>query len=256
MPTITFSQLGKLGRLGNSMFQIAAVIGAAKEYGDAYVFPEWPYSKHMFIPLPVGTVKVDRIWNESTYRYSAIPNFGMDCDIAGYFQSNLYFEKHWFDILPYFTLKDEHHYYIWNKYVALLNQRTVSIHVRRGDYLVSPALEWHGVLGMDYYEAALDTLYTDGQHDVLKMVFSDDIAWCKQKFTQPNTIFVEGELDVIDLFIASYCMDNIIANSSFSWWQAYLNKNVTKRVVAPKRWFTENAKLDTKDLYCKDWIVV
>lgn len=256
VPTITLSSLEKNGRLGNQMYQVAAVIAAAKEHGMNYVFPEWRYSKYMFAQLPIGSVKVDRIWNEPTFHYTPIPKFTTDADIAGYFQSCLHFEKHWFDILPYFTLKDEWHYYIWNKYGHLLNQPTCSIHVRRGDYLISPHLEYHGVLSADYYQKALNKLYGDEQESILKIVLSDDVEYCKQKFTQPNTIFIENELDIIDLFIGSYCVDNILANSSFSWWMWRLNKNTNKKACAPKNWFTSAANLDTKDLYCKDWIVL
>ena len=88
------------------------------------------------------------------------------------------------------------------------------------------------------------------------LIFSDDIVWCKNNFVGDKFIFIEGEEDYIDLWLMSLCNHNIIANSSFSWWGAWLNKNNNKTVIAPKNWFGPNKKLDPTDLYCKDWLVI
>jgi len=87
------------------------------------------------------------------------------------------------------------------------------------------------------------------------MVFSDDIPWCKQAFgSDSKFIYVEGQTNVQDMCLMSKCRANIIANSSFSWWAAYLNKNQDAHVIAPMIWFGPgNAHASTKDLYCKNW---
>jgi hypothetical protein len=90
-------------------------------------------------------------------------------------------------------------------------------------------------------------------------IFSDDKEYVKNTFSEfQNCIFIEGiELDVEELFLMSICKNNIIANSSFSWWGAWLNKNENKRVIAPKRWFLiEEMQIQTEDLFPSDWIKI
>ena len=88
------------------------------------------------------------------------------------------------------------------------------------------------------------------------LVFSDDIDWCKGVFRGDRFTFIEGEKDYIDLYIMSQCKNNIIANSTFSWWGAWLNKNKNKKIVAPKKWFGSLISHNTKDLIPKEWIKV
>jgi 5'(3')-deoxyribonucleotidase len=90
------------------------------------------------------------------------------------------------------------------------------------------------------------------------LIFSDDIEWCKENF--PNIsdkfIFIEGNKDYEDLYIMSKCKNNIISNSTFSWWGAWLNQNENKKVVAPLKWFGSSINHNTKDLYCDGWIKI
>jgi hypothetical protein len=87
------------------------------------------------------------------------------------------------------------------------------------------------------------------------LVFSDDMEWCKENFIGDQFIFVEGENDVTDLWIMSYCKHNIIANSSFSWWGAWLNDYKHKIVVAPLKWFgPAKGDIKTDDIYAENWI--
>ena len=134
----------------------------------------------------------------------------------------------------------------------LKNENTCSIHVRRGDYLNSP--NHHPTQNMNYYMRAIKEMPKDS----VFLIFSDDIKWCKENF--PNLpekfIFVEGNKDYEDLHLMTHCKNNIIANSTFSWWGAWLNSNSDKIVVAPKKWFGPALKNnDTKDLYCEGWII-
>ena len=85
------------------------------------------------------------------------------------------------------------------------------------------------------------------------MVFSDDIEWCKHNFIGEEFIFAEDTNPVTALSLQLSCANNIIANSSFSWWAAYLNKNPSKIVIAPQKWFGPNLAHDTKDLLPKEW---
>jgi hypothetical protein len=87
-------------------------------------------------------------------------------------------------------------------------------------------------------------------------IFSDDIEWCKQNFIGENYIFVENEEDYISLYMISLCKDNINANSTFSWWGSWLNKNDNKKVIFPSLWFGEKKKLITKDIYPEKCCVI
>ncbi|TAE30485.1 MAG: alpha-1,2-fucosyltransferase [Cytophagales bacterium] len=135
----------------------------------------------------------------------------------------------------------------------------VSVHIRRGDYVNHPEFsQSFGALGMDYYETALAHLTT--QHpDATLFVFSDDPDWVRQhmRFTQPH-VFVTNtgpDADVDDLELMSLCRHHIIANSSFSWWGAWLNPRPDKIVIAPRQWF-RNKPWDTKDLVPASWLRV
>ena len=108
---------------------------------------------------------------------------------------------------------------------------SVSIHVRRTDYLKSPG--HHPVQSINYYNDAIDILKN---YDNL-FVFSDDINWCTNYLFYKNMHFIQPSDCVHDLWLMSLCKNNIIANSSFSWWASYLNSNKDKIVIAPKKWF-------------------
>jgi hypothetical protein len=87
-------------------------------------------------------------------------------------------------------------------------------------------------------------------------VFSDDINWCKQNLSFPKMQFVEGQDNIEDLWFMSLCSNNIIANSSFSWWGAWLNNNPEKKVIAPKNWFGQYANINSSDIVPETWILL
>lgn len=134
---------------------------------------------------------------------------------------------------------------------------SVSVHVRRGDYATDPKIgQFHGLCGLDYYKAAVAAI-ADRTGTPHFYVFSDDHAWVKEHLLleYPTTFidFNEPDKGYEDLRLMSLCRHNIIANSSFSWWGAWLNRNPTKTVIAPRRWFN-NSDQDTKDLIPADWL--
>jgi hypothetical protein len=104
---------------------------------------------------------------------------------------------------------------------------------------------------MKYYQEAMKHF----DDDTLFVVFSDDIDWCKSVFKGDNFIFITNEQDYVDLYLMSLCKNNIIANSSFSWWGSWLNKNEGKKVIAPSKWFGRAySDWDTNDIYTKNMI--
>lgn len=132
----------------------------------------------------------------------------------------------------------------------------VSLHIRRGDYVTnSQANQFHGIMPLDYYDAALK--YLKSKIPLFEVfVFSDDPKWVQENLkTEFKTHYVTHNQDKNeeDIRMMSLCHHNIIANSSFSWWGAWLNENPNKIVIAPKNWFKDTSK-DTKDLIPLDWI--
>ncbi len=133
---------------------------------------------------------------------------------------------------------------------------SIALHIRRGDYTASGNAEKHGVLPLTYYKRAMeyfDVTYQDAQY----YVFSDDIEWCKRAFgNQPNVSIVEHHAQIEvheDLWLMSQCKHNIIANSTYSWWGAWLGEHPDQKVIAPERWFAD-APFDTKDLVPEEWV--
>lgn len=227
---ITFSKLGKLGRLGNQMFQIASTIGVATKCGQAFSFPVWEYSKHFENQLPQngsGFKNTKTLEEVNSYYYDYNLPSNHNYDLNGYFQSWKYFD-HCQDLIR--------HYFTPNFRIKSLIA-DVAIHVRRGDYL---SMEHrHPVLGMDYYEKAMK-MFPRSKF----IVFSDDINWCQKNFKGDNTVFAYPKTDIHDLIHMSKYKHQIIGNSSFSWWAAWLNTNKDKVVVAPKNYVVGETKDD------------
>ena len=138
------------------------------------------------------------------------------------------------------------------------DDRAVSIHFRRGDYLNEMNTYYYGnICNSDYYNDAMK-LVTQKKGEVRFYVFSDDIEFVKRNYSIPNATYVENNLfadyeDWYDMCLMSACKHNIIANSTFSWWGAWLNENPEKIVVAPKRWINTYEYLD---IYPKEWITI
>ena len=138
------------------------------------------------------------------------------------------------------------------------SSRSVSLHVRRGDYVKDArTLRYHGVCEPEYYQRAIGEISRrPGDFEVF--VFSDDMDWAKANIqtTLPMTFVDHPDRQAYeDLYLMSRCKHNIIANSSFSWWGAWLNPNPDKVVIAPKRWFNES-NADTRDLLPGQWIKI
>ena len=140
------------------------------------------------------------------------------------------------------------------------SEQPVSVHIRRGDYVSHPEFsQSFGFLGLDYYQTAI-ALLTERFTGVKLFIFSDDPDWVRQNLalTLPHE-FVSNtgpDADLNDLQLMSLCHHHIIANSSFSWWGAWLNPASAKVVIAPKQWFKNKPDWNTKDLIPSTWLRV
>ena len=177
--------------------------------------------------------------------------------LKGYWQSEKYFLPAKDIIKKDLTFKKEYIENVASFAKQIANKNTVSLHIRRGDYSNKVVYEMHGIIPVEYYLKAVD-LIKDKTSEIKLLIFSDDIEWTKKHFNFPNTEFVSGDISKThfeDLYLMSVCKHNIIANSSFSWWGAWLNENPDKIVIAPKNWFNKGPK-DTYDLYPEGWITI
>jgi len=167
--------------------------------------------------------------------------------LDGYWQSEKYFIESEDIIRSDFSAAND--LMIDLKSTPLIDTNTLSLHVRRTDYVKSVQ---HPVQPIEYYKKAVDAI---GDYDHI-FVFSDDINWCKDNLKFRNIIFIEGYSDIESLYLMSLCKNNIIANSSFSWWGAWLNNNKDKKVVAPSKWFADNVNINQSDIIPDSWIKI
>lgn len=262
---IGFNALGQLGRLGNQMFQFAALKGIARHRGFEYCFPptqnknEWTDHQlfNVFKLASTSQLNVQFIDAsrptvfEETFSFNE--KFFNECpdwvSIQGFFQTEKYFKHIRDELLKDFEFRDD----ILEPCKEMMSQFDtipVSLHIRRTDYITNPN---HTALGLDYYQKALEQF---GDEPVL--VFSDDQEWCNQQelFSSDRFLIAEGNTNYVDLCLMTLCSGNIIANSSFSWWGAWLATN--NKVIAPSGWFSgsNNEHLDTKDIIPETWTVI
>lgn len=202
--------------------------------------------------LPILYSKV--IANESGHAFmKEFYSYPKDVYLNGYWQSEYYFEPVAGVLRKEFTLKDP----LRGENLELANRigncNSVSLHVRRGDYVNNKEVnEFHGACSPDYYYEAIQHIKQKG--DVEFFVFSDDMEWAKENLKAEKITFVtQKNPGYIDMHLMSLCKHNIIANSSFSWWGAWLNPNPSKIVIAPKKWFADPARY-TPDIYPEKWI--
>jgi hypothetical protein len=258
-----------IGRLGNNVFQISAALGYARKYGyqwaadfgsgvsDPYssihkTFPNLPkhelhgnrYHEHPASMCPIHGTH----YNECHFDYHPIPNLGPNVAMTGFFQSYKYFEGQDEEIKKVFALPVVEGYLDY-----------VSIHVRRGDYVQHSGS--FPPVNDNYLLTATDII--DYKVGIVKyMVFSDDIVWCKEYFKKYGDIieYSEGRNERDDLALMASCGHHIIANSTFSWWGAYLGINPNKIVVSPsaQTWFgpTAGVKKPVVDLLPPEWIQI
>jgi hypothetical protein len=270
---LTFNKLGHYGRLGNQMFQYASLMGIATNRGfdfgikhlnrhesvvcNPLVGPEQLDLFDAFDNLTakdsLGILRQFDIAREPSHEFNEaffneIPD---GCDLVGYFQTEKYFKNCEEQVRKEFTFKDE----IVSKSKEVMggleakDRPTVSLHIRRGDY--TKIQDFHPLCTVGYY---LDALAIVGD-EYYPVVFSDDIEWCKNNLCLDEAFYSVGNNQYVDMCAMSMCDSNVIANSSYSWWSAWLNGNKDKTVVAPDKWFGKKlSHKNTNDKYCEGWI--
>ena len=283
--TLAFNNIGSLGRLGNQMFEYAALRGIAARHSYEWCIPPSDrkgienYSLHECFKLSSdrreGIMEPCQYAQEPHFHFSEelFEKCPDNLSLHGFFQSWRYFANVKEQLREDFTFHDG----ILNPCLEMMEelegQEPIMLHVRRGEpNLTDPrGFKWsytqcgsmHPVQPVEYYEKALSRFHKDQP----VIVFSDSVDWVKeQEFFKPDRFMISEPEDkyadgsftpYADLCLMSLCSHAIIANSSMSWWGAWLQTNPDKIVIAPKMWFGPDYKdKDTKDLYCPEWILL
>lgn len=259
-----------IGRTGNSMFQIAASIGYAREYGYQWavqsrphndesaihrVFPNLPKTNERGVMLQEHPSKIcsqhGTHYDECHFNYHDLPNKGDSVFLSGFWQSWKYFEHCQDEVKKVFALPHVAGY-----------EDYVSIHVRRGDY-VQHVGSFPPVTTFYIDQAIWEIEKTLGEGKPNLIFFSDDIEWCKEFYGKYDRVeFSEGRNELEDLSLMASCGHHIIANSTFSWWGAYLGHNPDRIVISPScergQWFglESGVKQDCVDLLPPEWIQI
>lgn len=267
---IGFNFLGKMGQLGNQMFQVASLKGIARNRGYNFCIPnhrevvidslENKLRIEIFEPFTLKNINVLNLQEIDSSR-PTIQESGFDfdeelfnsCDdwvnLCGYFQTEKYFKNIEDEVREDFTFKDE----ILNPCKEMMSQldSPISLHIRRGDFLKNSGNHYN--LNLDYYEEGLKHFNSDCP----VVIFSDDPEWCKEQdlFSSDRFLVAEGNSSYVDLCLMSLCKYHIIANSTFSWWGAWLAKS--EKVICPQKWFgPNNSHLNTENLMPDGWIKI
>jgi len=256
------------GGLGNQMFQYA--FGRAKalknksefriffEHGKSSAKRDFLLENFNIKSETAEKLKIkDKLFKitEEEYTFSQKMYDISDGYFVGIWQSEKYFKDFENEIRADFVLKNDLSVKASEIKNVIASTNSASIHVRRGDYALDERVnKKHGLVPLEYYARA--TAYTTGKIVSPKFfVFSDDIAWAKANLSlPPSAVFVSGNgiSECEEMVLMSLCKHNIIANSTFSWWGAWLNQNKNKIVIAPEKWFASGA--DESDLIPENWI--
>lgn len=263
---IGFDYLGKAGQLGNQMFQFAATKGIAQNRGYDMCVPQHNEKVNDGIGN-ILRIELDdafdienkrsitgyNILQEQSFHFdeTLFNNCPDNVSLYGFFQTEKYFKNIETTIRKDFTFKKKIQDECREIVQEVFDQDPISLHIRRGDFLINSGN--HHNLSIDWYEKALKKF--DPDREVI--IFSDDIFWAStQELFKPDRFIIsDGNSSYHDMFMMTQCSDFIIANSTFSWWGAWLAN--TGRVIAPSKWFgPNNAHLNTKDLCPSHWEIL
>lgn len=277
------------GGLGNQLFQFAFGLSCSHHHNQKLVLDMSELRDHTAHPNRIEKLRLNcdfysgsvfsRYNSESRWFRKMAPllrGFNCETDLSnkdelvknsrwktsvGYFQDEMYFLKFREEIIDKIKPISCFSQYQLSVIDLIQDKPSISIHIRRGDYLTDPgAYNVHGVIEQSYYEHAIVSLLEKlNEKDTTipnLFFFSDDILWCKSMFGHySQSVFVESDLycPEMDMAMMSMCDNNIIANSTFSWWAAWLNINPNKIVIAPKKWFSTGGK---RSITPKGWIKI
>jgi len=265
------------GGLGNQLFQIFTCVKYCLENNRELIFLNCERSegntirktywttlfKNQFRLVETDFFRSNQFlkYNELKFSYNKLPVINANLIFDGYFQSSLYFRDIQSKILTIINSNNAIKNEVDKKYNDIrCNKPLVSLHVRRTDYL--NLSDFHHNQSENYYKNSIYIIKNKLRVNSIKLVvFSDDVNYCEKNVINwiddnDEVIYIKNNTDYMDLLLMSRINHNIIANSSFSWWGAYLNTNDDKIVIAPQNWFGLKGPDEWQDIYCKNWIII
>jgi hypothetical protein len=251
------------------MFQYATLKGIAAHHGYDYTLPPSdfndPYHDHQLLEafelssLPRENIRINdtgQRLDEGHFHFNS--NLYNNCpdnvDISGYFQSEKYFKAVSKQVKSDFTFKEEVLAPAKECREQVDSDEVISLHIRRGDYVNHPG---HPCQTLEYYEKALYQIALVYERSAIPVIIvSDDPDWVLEQhvFSSDRFYVSQGNSNVFDMCLMTLCQYHIMANSSFSWWGAWLADS--NKVIAPRQWFGPllSEQHDTKDLLPSEWI--
>ena len=250
-----------MGGLGNQLFQAAHALAQGWKHNREVIFVPNSftpgqgrnavnYVDNIFHTLKFIDEFVDyTVVDEGTFHYAGVEPVDGNTAFQGYYQST----KNWFgyqdSIRLMFQPNEATDTYFFEKYPQLKEPNTLSLHVRRSEYLLLS--ETHPTITLEYIQEALKVI---GNYSTV-FIFSDDHQWVKNNLNLPSAVFVNEPQDYLELWLMSKCTNHIMSNSTFSWWGTFLNKNSNKKIVAPSVWFGPKGP-NSKDIYEPYWNLI
>lgn len=247
-----------MGGLGNQMFQISAAYALAVDNNDVAKFSldscYTPLQGHKASKYKTNIYKniIDEkelkfscIYEEQSHAFEEI-QYRNNLLIKGYFQDERYFRRHKEQIMNLFHI-DQKDKDSLNEKFDFVNKKYISVQIRRGDYLKFQDI--HPTCSLGYFKEAMAYFGLNKNY----IFVSDDIEWVKKNFIGDNYTYFEEDNEILAITALTMSEHNIISNSSFGWWGAYLNRNRNKIVVAPKIWFGPKGPKES-EIQLKEWI--
>jgi hypothetical protein len=278
-----------MGGLGNQLFQIITTISTAMNHKIHFCFehtgmlttgtPRPTYWTSVFHKLQLFLYSTDVysripfiIIPETSFNYTPIEITDASlkcCKLNGYYQSPKYFHDNFKNIKILLGINDQQQI-VQTKYSNLLNDTTIALHFRLGDYKKQQHKLFHSIVGIEYYVKALNYIFTTlkkESYNVLYFCEAEDNEFIQNRIEEmkvnydgiTNVTFIKVPDDLKDyeqLLLMSVCEHNIMANSTFSWWGAYLNEHTDKIVCYPGTWFGPASKHKTNDLFLDSWVKI
>ncbi len=239
-------------------FTIQAAVSTKKVWSDTELKRQIKAGRIQYGLKYLQNLNPPALLSEEHYHFNPqVLEAGDNTCLEGFWQSEQYFADVANTIRADFSLASAPNAQNAALLRQIKNTNAVSLHVRRGDYVTNKgANEFHGTNPLNYYRAAIEKLVKT-VHRPHFYVFSDDPEWCKDNLdTKYAMTFVDHnppDKGYEDMRLMSSCQHHIIANSSFSWWGAWLNPSPAKTVIAPRRWFND-ATINTDDVIPSSWV--
>ena len=220
------------------------------------ITPHFAFRKKLWKALKVPFKYAPTHILEKTFAYTpSIANNKTSAYYDGYWQSEKYFADFAGAVKADFAFRNEQLLQKCPQFDEICNTNSVAIHIRRGDYIKNPKYKKRlYVCTLPYYLRAI--AYLRERHSNLNFfIASDDPKWVAENFELSNqTKLIKSNSAIEDFFLMANCKHQIISNSSFSWWCAWLNRNPNKTVIAPNQWFTKFANIDYGDIVPASWV--